>query len=452
MSNRLDQLFQVSASRSSFRLEVIGGITTFMAMSYIIAVQPAMLQNAGMDFGAVMVATCLSSCLATLIMAFWANYPIGIAPAMGHNAYFTFAVVLASQGRISWQVALAGVFVAGMIFALISRWGVRERIIEVIPPSLQHAIAVGIGLLITVIGLEWSGIVVPSSATYVQLGRLSSPPVLLSIGGVLLIAVLMAREFKGAILIGMLVMCAVAALTGLIRFQGIVAMPPSIEPTFLKLDLAGVLSPGMIEVVFVFLLLALFDTVGTLVGVATEAGLMVDGKLPRARQAFLADALGTAAGALLGTSTVTSYIESATGVSSGARTGLASLVTALLFLAALFFHPLVSAIGGGISWQQTVAGRTESLHLYPVAAPALIIVGSLMVKSVSRILWTDLTEAVPAFLTLIIMPLTFSITDGIAFGFIAHAALKAASGKGREVHWGMYLLAAVLLARYIWLS
>ena len=447
----LDRFFKVSESGSNLRLEAIGGLTTFMAMSYIIAVQPAMMQNAGMDFGAVMVATCLSSFLATLIMALWANYPIGVAPAMGHNAYFTFTVVLASQGRISWQTALAAVFVAGTIFALISRWGVRERIIEVIPSSLQHAIAVGIGLLITVIGLEWSGIVVPSQTTYVQLGKLSSPPVLLSLGGVVLIAVLMARGFKGGILLGMLVMCVVSSLTGLIQFQGIVAAPPSLKPTLFQLDLKGVFSHEMIEVVFVFLFLALFDTVGTLVGVATEAGLMVDGKLPRAKEAFLADALGTAAGALLGTSTVTSYIESATGVSSGARTGLASLITALLFLVALFFYPLISAIGGGLTWQETIAGQRVNLHLYPVAAPALIIVGSLMVRSVSRIRWSDITEAVPAFLTLIIMPVTFSITDGIAFGFIAYTVLKAASGKGREVHPGMYLLAAALLARYIWL-
>lgn len=451
MLDWFEKRFCVKESGSRLRSEIVGGVTTFMAMSYIVAVQPAMLQAAGMDFGSVMTATCLASFLATLLMALWANYPIGVAPAMGHNAYFTFAVVVASQGKITWQTALAAVFTAGVLFAVLSRWGVRERIIEVIPASLQHAIAVGIGLLIAVLGLEWSGIVVPSRATYVQLGSLSSAPVLLSIGGVVLIGVLMARGVKGGILLGMLAMCVIASAAGLLEFKGLVAAPPSLRPTFLQLDLKGVLSGHMIEVVFVFLFLALFDTVGTLVGVATEAGLMADGKLPRARQAFLADALGTAAGALLGTSTVTSYIESATGVSSGARTGLASLVTALLFLAALFFYPLISVIGGGIEWQETIGGQPVTLRLYPVAAPALIIVGSLMAKSVSRIHWGDVTEAVPAFLTLIVMPITFSITDGIAFGFISYTLLKAAGGKGREVHWGMYALAAALLARYIWL-
>ena len=317
--------------------------------------------------------------------------------------------------------------------------------ITAIPESLKHAIAVGIGLLIALIGLEWGGIVVDSPGTLVTLGRLGAAPSLLTVFGLVVMGVLMARGIPGAVLIGILVSACVGAVTGLVSYQGVMSAPPSLAPTFLQLDVVGALQTAMWPVIFVFFFLALFDSVGTLVGVASRAGLMQGGTLPRASQALLSDAGGTVIGAALGTSTVTAYIESATGVSAGGRTGLANVVTAILFFLSLFFSPLVKMIGGGYS----LAG---GLVLYPVVAPALILVGTMMIGGVRSIDWDDPTESIPAFLTIVIMPLAVSITDGIAFGFIAYAVLKLATGRASEAHWLVYLFAVLFVLRYALLA
>jgi adenine/guanine/hypoxanthine permease len=436
----IDRLFQLTAHNTTVRTEIVAGITTFLAMAYIIFVQPAVLSAAGMDFGAVMVATCLASALATLLMGLLANYPIAVAPAMGHNFYFAFTVCVSMQ--VPWQIALGAVAIAGLIFILTATVGLRERLIVVIPTSLKHAMAVGIGLLVASIGLQWGGVIVDSPGTLVTLGRLSAPATLLTVFGLVVVGILLARGIPGALLIGMLASTVAGLATGLVRYQGVIGAPPSISPTLLQLNLTGALSGAMVPVILIFFFLALFDSVGTLVGVASHAGLLRGGTLPRARQALLADAVGTVTGAALGTSTVTAYIESSTGVAAGGRTGLANVVTATLFLLSLFFHPLVKMIGGGYA-----AGG--NLVLYPVVAPALILVGTLMIGSVREIAWDDLTEAIPAFLTMILMPLTVSITEGIAWGFIAYAVLKLATGRSREAHPLVYLFAGLFIARYV---
>jgi len=438
----LDRLFHLSENRTTVRTEFLAGVTTFLTMAYILFVQPALLAAAGMDFGSVLVATCVASAVATLLMAWFANYPIAVAPAMGHNFFFVYGVVVGMGVR--WQTALGAVAIAGIVFILTAGVGLRERLITAIPDSLKHAIAVGIGLLIAFIGLQWSGIVVANPGTLVGLGSLHRGPVLLALFGFSVMAVLLALRVSGALLAGMLITTVAGLASGLVSYQGLVGAPPSIAPTFLQLDILDAFRPGMVSVVFVFFFLALFDSVGTLVGVAQQAGLMRGGELPRARGALLADAVGTVVGAGLGTSTVTAYIESSTGVSAGGRTGLANVVTAALFLLALLFYPLIRMIGGGYD-----AG--EGVILYPVIAPALVIVGTLMMRGVREVEWDDATEGVPAFLTIIVMPLAVSITDGIAFGFISCAALKLAAGRGKEVNWLVYLFVALFVARYVWL-
>ena len=417
-------------------------MTTFLTMAYILFVQPAVLSAAGMDPGAVLTATCLASAVATFLMAVLANYPIAVAPAMGHNFFFAFTVV-AARGT-PWPVALGAVAVAGLVFVLTAGVGLRERVVSAIPASLKHAIGVGIGLLVALVGLEWSGVVVAAPGTLVSLGRLTTLPVTLALATMAVMAILMARGVTGALLIGMAVSTLAALALGLTRFQGVVAWPASLAPTFMKLDVLAAFRPALIDVVVVFFLLALFDSIGTLVGVAERAGLMRDGQLPRVRQALLADAFGTIAGAGLGTSTVTAYVESAAGISAGGRTGLTSLVTAALFLCALFFHPLVRMVSGGYP-----SGATT---LYPSVAPALVLVGVMMMDGVRHIPWQDMTEAIPAFLTVITMPLAMSITDGIAFGLIGFAVLKLGTGRARELDWLGYLFAAIFLARYIWVQ
>jgi AGZA family xanthine/uracil permease-like MFS transporter len=438
----LDRVFALSSNGTSVRTEALAGVTTFLTMAYIIFVQPTVLGAAGMDSGAVLVATCLASAFATLLMGLLANYPIAVAPAMGHNFFFAFNVCVAM--RVPWPIALGAVAIAGALFILTAGVGLRERLITAIPHSLKHGIAVGIGLLVALIGLQWGGLVADAPGTLVTLGRLSSPPVLLTIFGLVVIGISMARRIPGALLIGILASTAVGLATGLVRYQGIVSPPPSLAPTLFKLDVAGALSASMAPVVFVFFFLALFDSVGTLVGVASQAGLMRDGRLPRARQALLADAIGTVAGAMLGTSTVTAYIESSTGVAAGGRTGLANVVTAALFLLSLFCFPLVRMIGGGYPLGDTVV-------LYPVVAPALILVGTMMMGAVRDIAWDDPTEAIPSFLTIVLTPLTVSITDGIAFGFIAYSVLKLGTGRQGEAHWLVHLFAALFVVRYVWL-
>lgn len=437
----LERRFALSAHGTTVRTELLAGATTFLTMAYIIFVQPAVLSAAGMDFGAVLVATCVATALATTLMALLANYPIAVAPAMGHNFFFAYTVVGAM--KVPWPTALGAVAIAGIVFILTAGVGLRERLITAIPQSLKHAIAAGIGLLIAMIGLQWAGVIVAAPATIVGLGDLRSPPTLLALGGLVLTAVLVVRRVPGAFLWGILA-CTIAGVPlGVVRFDGLVSLPPSIAPTFLQLDIAGAFAPDMLAVVFVFFFLALFDSVGTLVGIGEQAGLMRNGTLPRAREALLADAVGTVAGAALGTSTVTAYIESGAGVAAGGRTGLAGLVTAMLFVLSLFLYPLVRMIGGGF-----VVGQAT---LYPVIAAPLVLVGTLMIGGIRNVEWSDPSEAIPAFLTIIMMPLAISITDGVAFGVIAYVLLKLALGRQRDVHVLLHVFAALFLARYAFL-
>ena len=441
MFSLLEKQFALTAHGTNVRTEVLGGLTTFLTMAYIIFVQPAVLSAAGMDFGAVLTATCLSTAFATVLMALLANYPIAVAPAMGHNFFFAYTVVIGM--KVPWRVALGGVAAAGIIFTLTAGIGLRERLITAIPASIKHAIAAGIGLLIATIGLQWAGLIVAAPGTLVTLGDLHSRPVGVAILALTVTAVLMARRVPGALLWGILASTAIGLPLGVVRYQGLASAPPSLRPTLLQLDVPGVFAPGMLAVVLIFFFLALFDSVGTLVGVASQAGLMRDGSLPRAREALLADAMGTVAGAMLGTSTVTAYIESSAGVAAGARTGLAGLVTAGLFVLSLFFHPLVRMIGGGY-----VAG---GVTLYPVIAPPLILVGTMMIGGLRHIAWDDPTEAIPSFLTIIIMPLAVSITEGVAFGLLAYVILKVVTGRRREVHPLLFLFAGLFLGRYLFL-
>ncbi|MEE2792913.1 MAG: NCS2 family permease [Acidobacteriota bacterium] len=440
--NFLERWFELAAHGSTPRTEILAGVTTFVTLAYILFVQPALLSSVGLDFGGVFFATCLASAFATLLMAGLANYPIAVAPAMGHNFYFAFTVVGAMG--VPWEIALGGVAVAGLLFVATAGVGVREKLITAMPASLKHAISTGIGLLVAMIGFQWAGVVVAAPATLVTLGDLGTPPVLVALLGFVVMSVLWVRGVRGAILFGILVATVAAWLVGLVEFQGLVGLPSSPLSMVGQFDIVGALRPEMIGVVFVFFFLALFDSVGTLVAVGDQAGLMQNGRLPRARGALLADAIGTVVGAGLGTSTVTAYVESATGVAAGGRTGLTAVVVALLFLLSLVLWPLVSMIGGGYD-----AG--EGVTLYPVVAPALILVGTLMVRGIRRIEWDGPTEALPAFLTLMVMPLVLSITDGIAFGFISYVVLKLATRRLAEVHWLVGLCAVLFLIRYAFL-
>lgn len=439
MKGFLDRIFALEKNGTSARTEVMGGVTTFMTMSYIIFLQPALLSSTGMDRGAVMVATCLSSALATLLMGLFAKYPIALAPGMGLNVFF--AVTVCGMMGFTWQVALGAVFISGCLFLFLSLLKVWGKLVAAVPDSLKNAIAVGIGLFIALVGLEYGGIVVDDPAAYVGIGDLTSRPVMLVLFGVLVTSFFMAVRVRGAILLGILATAAAGLPLGIVKFQGIVSAPPSIMPTLFKLDILGALKTGLITVIFIFFLIDLFDTMGTLIGVSGPAGFLKDGKLPRANQAMLSDAIGTVSGALLGTSTVTSYIESATGIAQGARTGLSNVITSFLFLIALFFSPLALMIGG------------ETIHngavLRPVIAPALIMVGYMMMKCVRWIKWDELAEAIPAFLAIIIMPLTLSITEGISFGFISYSFLNLVTGRGKKVHWLIYLFSLLFIVRYI---
>jgi AGZA family xanthine/uracil permease-like MFS transporter len=438
----LQRLFKLQENNTNLKTEAVAGITTFMTLSYIVFVQPTVLSACGMDFGAVLVATCLSSALATFLMGFYANYPIALAPGMGQNFFFAFTVVM--KMGIPWEKALGTVFISGALFFLLSFFGFREKLIDGIPDSLKEAIAVGIGLFIALVGFQWAGIVVATPGSLVGLGVLHSKPVLLSLFGLLLTVILMAARVRGALLWGILATALLGLPLGVVRYHGLVGGVPSLTPTLLKLDITGAFNLGLVSVIFVFFFLALFDSVGTLIGVSSQAGLLVKGKLPRAREALAADAFGSVSGALLGTSTVTAYVESAAGVAEGGRTGLANMITGVLMLLGLFFYPLCQMVGEGFQ----LAGGARA---YPVVAPALIVVGSLMLRNVRRIPWEDTTEAVPAFLTMVIMPFAFSITEGIAFGFISFALLKLVTGRGREVHWIVYLFAILFVLRYIFL-
>ena len=439
MQDFLDRTFHLTDTGTSIRTEVLAGLTTFMTMSYIIFVQPAVLSTTGMDFQAVLAATCVVSAFGCFLMALLANYPIAVAPAMGHNFFFAFTVV-AGMGY-SWQIALGAVFISGIVFLIMSIWGVREALVQAIPDSLKRGIAVGIGLLITLVGLEWSGFLAANPATLVTLGNLHHPAVWMSAAGIVVTCVFLVRRSRGAILAGILTSTLLGLVFGIVRFHGLVSRPPSIAPIAFKLDIIGALKLGAVPVIFIFFFLDLFDSIGSLIGIAEQGGFMRNGQLPRAREALLADAIGTSVSGLLGNSPVVSYIESAAGVAEGGKTGLANIVTGLLMLSGLFFSPLAQMIGEGYK-------SASGLMLYPTVAPALIIVGAFMMRNVGRIEWDDPLEYLPAFITIAFIPFTFSITDGIAFGFISYVLLSLVSGRHRKLHWLMVLFTVLFVIRY----
>lgn len=448
----LDRFFKISESASTLRREIIGGFTTFATMSYIVFVQPTILTMAGMDFGSVLLATCLSSAAACFLMAFLANYPIALAPGMGENFLFVFTVCM-TMG-FSWQAGLAIVFIAGVLFVFLSLFSFREKILDVFPLCLKDAIGPGIGLFITFTGLQWSGIIVMNPATMVSLGALNHALPLTVLAGVALTLLLLVRGYSIAILAG------IAFTTLLSMFFGIIPHTlPEISfstETFFNLNFGELLANWQNALIAIALLffLDLFDTVGTLVGVSAQAGFLTEeGKLPRAGKAFLSDALGTCIGALFGTSTVTSFIESATGVAAGARTGLASVVTGLCFLTAILGAPFIALAGfnAGPDYYAALGHEGALLAMYPTVAPALIVVGFLMLTPLARIKWSDKTEGLPAFFTIIMMVFGYGITEGIAAGCISFAAIKTAAGRHREVHPIMYAIAGALLIRYLFL-
>jgi len=444
MKRILNSYFELDKNKTDIKTEFVAGVTTFTTMAYIIFVNPALLSSpagAQMDFSSVTAATCIAAALASLLMGLLANYPIALAPGMGLNAYFSF--VICGKMGIPWQTALGIVFTSGVIFTILSASKIREVIVNSIPESLKLASAAGIGFFIAFIGLKSSGLVVSDPNTFVTLGALHSPPVLLSLTGLIILISLSARKIKGSILISILITGILGIAFGMIEFTKIIGTA-DISKTFFKLNVFDIFHLKYLAPILIFLFFDMFDTIGTLVGVGEQGGFIKDGKLPRANRALLSDSLGTMGGAVLGTSTVTSYIESSSGISVGGRTGLANVFTSMLFIAALFFVPLAEMFGKGYK-------VSENVYLYPVTAPALIFVGSLMIRNIKKIRWDDLTEAFPAFLTIILMPLTFSIAEGLAAGFIFYSLLKLLSGRGNEVSWFLYGLSLMLILRYVFL-
>ncbi|WP_447845133.1 NCS2 family permease [Pseudomonas aeruginosa] len=424
----LEKLFQLKAHNTTVRTEILAGITTFLTMAYILFVNPSILGETGMDKGAVFVATCLAAAIGSTIMGLIANYPIALAPGMGLNAFFTYTVVL-HMGH-SWQVALGAVFISATMFFLLSIFRIREWIINSIPLPLRSAIAAGIGLFLALIALQNAGIVVDNPATLIGMGDLTKPAPILATLGFILIVALEARSVTGAVLIGILVVTAIAILLGVTQFGGVVSMPPSLAPTFLQLDIKGALDIGLVSVIFAFLFVDLFDNSGTLIGVAKRAGLMgKDGHMPKMGRALIADSTAAMGGSLLGTSTTTSYIESAAGVSAGGRTGLTAIVVAILFLLALFFAPL--------------AGSVPAF----ATAPALLFVAVLMASGPAEIDWEDITVAAPVVVTALAMPFTYSIATGIAFGFISWTAIKVLSGRWRELNPALVILSVLFVIK-----
>lgn len=439
----LDRRFGLRAQGTTLGREVAAGCVTFLTLSYILFVQPAILGATGMDRGGVLFATCVASAVACFAMAFWANYPIALAPAMGHNVFFAFVVCGPKAMGFEWDEALAANLVAGAIFLLLAPTGLREAIMHGLPDSIRLAIAAGIGLLIARLGLAWAGLLVDDPALLIRLGELGGPVVLLSIFGLAATAILVARRIPGALLIGMLLTTAAGLASGSIEWSGVAGAPPQ-PTTALRLDFEGLFSrpwQAWVYVVATFLILDLFDTAGTLTGIAERAGLLRDGRLPRAREAFAADATGTVTGALLGTSTITSYVESAAGVASGGRTGLTAAVVGVLMLASLFFAPLLSMVGAGV--------ESGGVTCYPVIAPALVLVGATMIGALREIPWDEPAEAIPAFLTVTVMLFSMSITDGIAWGIVAHSLLGLAR-TDRRPPLLVHVLALLFLARYVW--
>jgi AGZA family xanthine/uracil permease-like MFS transporter len=426
----LEQLFKLGENKTNVRTEIVAGITTFLTMAYIIFVNPDILKAAGMPFGAVFAATCVAAAIGCFLMAFLANYPIALAPGMGLNAYFAFTVV--GGMKFSWQVALGCVFLSGVIFFIISVLPIREWIVNAIPRSLKMAIAAGIGLFLALIALKNAGIVVAHPATLISHGDLTSFPVVMATLGFVLIVALEYRRIMGGVIIGILAVTMVAIVAGKQQFAGIFDMPPSIAPVFLQMDLVGAFHVGLLTVVFAFLFVDLFDNTGTLIALAHRGGFMrPDGTVPRLNRALIADSGAAMIGAAVGTSTTTSYIESASGINAGGKTGLTAAVVGVLFILALFLAPL--------------AGSIPSY----ATAPALLYVACLMTRSLTEVAWDDVTEAAPAVITALAMPFTFSIAEGIAFGFISYVGIKVATGRFGDIHPAVAILAVLFVVKYV---
>ncbi len=429
----IEKLFKLKAHNTTIKTEIVAGISTFLTMSYVILINPSILSLTGMDHGAVFVATCLAAAFASAFMGLFANYPIALAPGMGLAVYFTYSVVLGSG--YSWQVALGAVFISGLIFFALSLLPIRKYIIDCIPKSLKVAMVAGIGLFLGIIGFKSAGIITGNTATLVTLGNIHQSSTLLAILGFFLIVGLEALGIIGAIIISILGITVISILMGLTKLQGVFSLPPSLMPTFLQMDIKGAFSLGLFTIVFAFLFVDLFDNTGTLIGIATRAGLMnKQGKLMRVNRVLIADSTAVIIGAILGTSTTTSYLESAVGVKAGGRTGLTAVVVALLFLLALFFSPLASTI-----------------PIY-ATAPALIYIACLMARAFTEFEWEDLTEYVPGVITALAMPLTFSIAEGISFGFISYTAIKLISGRFRDLNIATVVLTLCFVAKAIFLN
>jgi len=428
----LENMFKLKEHNTTVKTEIIAGITTFMTMAYIIIVNPIILSEAGMDFGSVLTATCLAAGLTTIFMAFYANYPFALAPGMGLNSFFALGVVVGMG--YSWQLALAAVFIEGIIFIIMSFLKVREAIIDSIPANLKYAVSVGIGLFIAFIGFSNAGIVEAGGAI-LQLGDMKDPNAILAVIGLIITGVLLHKRVKGALFIGIIISTIIGFFMGIAQLPTSIIEISSMSPTFLaalKVDWSQIFSLDFLIIIFTFLFVDIFDTVGTVIGVASKADMLDnDGKLPKASRVLLADAIGTTMGALFGTSTVTTYVESASGVAEGGRTGLTSLTTGVMFLFALLFSPIFLIVPGAAT------------------APALILVGLFMMEPILKIDLTDYTEAIPAFLTIIMMPIAYSISEGIVFGMLSYTLLKAFTGKAKEVSVVMYILSLIFIFRFI---
>lgn len=425
----LDAFFRLSENRTDTRTELTAGVTTFLTMAYIIFVNPSILKNAGMDEGALFTATCLAAAFGSILMGLYANYPVALAPGMGLNAYFAFGVVLGV--KLPWQVALGAVFLSGVLALLLSLSPLREYVVNAIPKSLKMAISAGIGLFLGIIALENAGVIVAHPVTLVTLGKITQPTVVLAAIGFIIMVALDHRRVPGAIIIAILLVTAVGIAAGLSPFRGIVDVPPSLAPSFFKLDIGGALGLGALAIVFTFFFVDFFDTTGTLVGVAHRAGMLdAEGKLPRLRKALVADSCGSIMAALLGTSSTTSYIESAAGVKAGGRTGLMAVCVGVLFLLALVLAPLALSVPNYAT------------------APALLFVACLMARGMTEVDWEDVTEYAPAVVCALTMPLTYSIAHGIAFGFISYAGCKIVAGRPKDVHPAVLIVAALFLVKF----
>ena len=428
----IERYFRLAENHTTVRQEMLGGLTTFLTMAYIVVVNPQILAQAGMPVEGVVFATCLSAAVATLVMGLFANYPIALAPGMSLNAYFTYSVCL--NMHVPWRTALGVVFLSGVLFLLLTVTRVREQIVNGMPDCLKHSTATGIGFFIAFVGLRNAKLVVANAATFVGLGSFADKEVQTACFGIVLTLFLMARKVNGAILIGIVGTALLGMLRGISQWPSAIFSLPHPSSTFLQLDLRGAIHLGFLEILFAFLFVDLFDNVGTLVGVCEQGGFIKDGKIPRVGRALVADATGTIFGAVAGTSTVTSYIESVAGIAAGARTGLSNIVVAALFLGAMFFSPLATAIPGYAT------------------APALILVGALMTQSIAHIAWADFSEAVPAFIVMLATPLTFSIATGISLGLISYTVVKIAAGKARQINLLVWILTVLFILRYVYLA